>query len=88
MTEFSKARGRIILATFASNVSRLQMAVDAAVAFKRKICVFGRSMVKVFAIASELGYLKLPEGTLIEPEELSRYRDDQICVLTLSLIHI
>ena len=82
MTEFSKARGRIILATFASNVSRLQMAVDAAVAFKRKICVFGRSMVKVFAIASELGYLKLPEGTLIEPEELSRYRDDQICVLT------
>ena len=58
------------------------MAVDAAVAFKRKICVFGRSMVKVFAIASELGYLKLPEGTLIEPEELSRYRDDQICVLT------
>lgn len=82
MTEFSKARGRIILATFASNVSRLQMAVDAAVAFKRKICVFGRSMVKVFAIASELGYLKLPEGTLIEPEELSHYRDDQICVLT------
>ena len=78
----SSYAGRIILATFASNVSRIQMAVDAALAFKRKVCVFGRSMVNVVGIAREMGYLKAPEGTFIEPEELNRYRDDRICILT------
>lgn len=82
MKAFSMARGRVILATFASNVSRIQMAVDAAVAFKRKVCVFGRSMVNVTTIAMELGYLNVPEGTLIEAEEMNRYRDDQLCILT------
>ncbi len=79
---YADARGRIILATFASNVSRIQMAVDAAVAFKRKVCVFGRSMVNVVGIALEMGYLKAPEGTFIEPEEINRYRDDRLCILT------
>lgn len=79
---YDDARGRVILATFASNVSRLQMAVDAAVAHKRKICVFGRSMVNVVGIALEMGYLKAPKGTFIEPEELNRYHDDRICILT------
>ena len=82
MSAYGDARGRIILATFASNVSRIQMAVDAAVAYKRKVCVFGRSMVNVVGIALEMGYLKAPEGTFIEPEELNRYRDDRICILT------
>ncbi len=82
MKAYSGARGRIILATFASNVSRIQMAVDAAVAFRRKVCVFGRSMVNVTEIAREMGYLKAPNGTFIEPEEMSRYRDDQLCILT------
>ena len=82
MKAYSGARGRIILATFASNVSRIQMAVDAAVAFKRKVCVFGRSMVNVSEIAREMGYLKAPAGTFIEPEEMNRYRDDQLCILT------
>lgn len=82
MKAFSMSRGRVILATFASNVSRIQMAVDAAVAFKRKVCVFGRSMVNVTTIAMELGYLNVPEGTLIEAEEMNRYRDDQLCILT------
>ncbi|WP_296954719.1 ribonuclease J [uncultured Dialister sp.] len=82
MEAYSDAKGRIILATFASNVSRIQMAVDAAVAFKRKVCVFGRSMVNVVNIALEMGYLTAPEGTFIEPEELNRYRDDRLCILT------
>lgn len=79
---YADAKGRIILATFASNVSRIQMAVDSAVAFKRKVCVFGRSMVNVVNIALEMGYLKAPEGTFIEPEEMNRYRDDRLCILT------
>lgn len=79
---YGEVKGRVILATFASNVSRIQMAVDAAVAYKRKVCVFGRSMVNVVGIALEMGYLKAPAGTFIEPEELNRYRDDKICILT------
>lgn len=82
MDSFREAKGRVILATFASNVSRIQMAVDAAVAMKRKICVFGRSMVNVVSIASEMGYLKAPEGTFIEPDEIKQYRDDRLCILT------
>ena len=82
MEAYSDAKGRIILATFASNVSRIQMAVDAAVAFKRKVCVYGRSMVNVVNIALEMGYLTAPEGTFIEPEEMNRYRDDRLCILT------
>lgn len=82
MNVFGKIKGRIILATFASNVSRVQMAVDAAVMNKRKVCVFGRSMVNVVGIATEMGYLKAPQGTFIEPEEMGRYRDDQMCILT------
>lgn len=82
MAQFSKAKGRVILATFASNVSRIQMAVDAAVAFKRKVCVFGRSMVNVVNIAMEMGYLKVPEGTLIEPEQIPHFRDDKLLILT------
>lgn len=82
METYGEARGRIILATFASNVSRIQMAVDAAVHYKRKVCVFGRSMVNVVNIALEMGYLTAPEGTFIEPEEINRYRDDRLCILT------
>lgn len=82
MEAYGEARGRIILATFASNVSRIQMAVDAAVYYKRKVCVFGRSMVNVVNIALEMGYLTAPEGTFIEPEEINRYRDDRLCILT------
>lgn len=82
MDAYAGVKGRIILATFASNVSRIQMAIDAAVANKRKVAVFGRSMVNVVGIATEMGYLKFPQGTVIEPEEMNRYRDDQLCILT------
>lgn len=82
MRAFDNVKGRIILATFASNVSRVQMAVDAAVAHKRKVAVFGRSMVNVVGIALELGYLKAPKNTFIEAEEVNRYRPNQLLILT------
>lgn len=79
---FRTAKGRIILATFASNISRIQQAINTAVQFKRKVTVLGRSMVNNVQIAIELGYLDVPEGVLIEPDELNRYPDDQILILT------
>lgn len=79
---FRAAKGRIILATFASNISRIQQAINTAVQFKRKVNVLGRSMVNNVQIAIELGYLDVPEGVLIEPDELNRYPDDQILILT------
>jgi len=79
---FQDAKGRIILATFASNISRIQQAVNTAVQFKRKVAVLGRSMVNNVQIATELGYLDIPEGILIEADELSRYPDDQVLIVT------
>lgn len=79
---FRAAKGRIILATFASNISRIQQAINTVVQFKRKVTVLGRSMVNNVQIAIELGYLDVPEGVLIEPDELNRYPDDQILILT------
>ena len=79
---FRAAKGRIILATFASNISRIQQAINTAVQFKRKVTVLGRSMVNNVQIAIELGYLDVPEEVLIEPDELNRYPDDQILILT------
>lgn len=77
-----EAKGRVVLATFASNVSRIQQAVDAAVAFHRKVVVLGRSMVNVTEIAVERSYLNIPEGTLIDADEMNRYRDEEIMILT------
>ena len=81
---FQQSRGRIILATFASNVSRIQQAIHSACKYKRKVIIFGRSMVNVVNIATQLGYLEMPEGTLIEPEEMNNYREDQVLILTTS----
>lgn len=77
-----EAKGRTIIATFASNVSRIQQAIDAAVKEKRKVAVMGRSMVNVTTIAKERGYLNVPDNTIIEVEEMNRYRDNQIMILT------
>ncbi len=79
---FEKATGRIIIAMFASNVHRIQSVVDASVRFKRKVCLIGRSMINISKLAMNLGYLKIPEGSLITVDELDRYPDDQITVLT------
>lgn len=80
--EFKDAEGRIILATFASNISRIQQAINTAVLYKRKVLVLGRSMVNNVAISQELGYLDVPEGVLIEADELNRYTADQVLILT------
>ena len=78
---FRKATQRVVVATFASNVHRIQQVINAAIATKRKIAVVGRSMVNVVSIASELGYLNIPEGMLIEPEEINKMAADRVVVL-------
>lgn len=82
MEEFKGAKGRIIVATFSSNVHRIQQVVDAALFYKRKIAVIGRSMVNVVDIALQLGYLKAPEGEIIDIDETSNYRADQLVIIT------
>ncbi|MBQ1273764.1 MAG: ribonuclease J [Cellulosilyticum sp.] len=72
---------RIMVATFASNIDRVQQIINAAYKYKRKVVVMGRSMVNVVKTASELGYLTIPENTLIEINDVKRYRDDQIVLI-------
>lgn len=79
---FSTATQRIIVATFASNIHRVQQIIDAAVMFNRKIVVSGRSMVNVVNVAKELGYLEIPDGTLIDINDMNKYPDNQIVVIT------
>ena len=79
---FARAEGRIFVATFASNVHRLQQIVDASEAQGRKICVIGRSMVNVVGIAQELGYLKIPEGMLIDVEQVDKLPADKVVIIT------
>src|SRR5690606_1492800 len=72
MQAFRNASGRILVATFASNIHRIQQIFDAAAAHDRKVAVVGRSMVKNVSIAGRLGYLRIPDGLLVEPEELDK----------------
>ncbi|AZR72420.1 ribonuclease J [Anoxybacter fermentans] len=76
------AKGRIIVATFASNIHRIQQVVDAAFKYNRKIAITGRSMVNYVNIARDLGYLHIPEGMMIDLKDANRYRDHQLCFLT------
>lgn len=73
---------RIIVATFASNVDRVQQIINSAYKYGRKVVVEGRSMVNVIGTASELGYINIPEGTLIEIEHLKNYTDEQTVLIT------
>jgi ribonuclease J len=79
---FYQAEGRIMVATFASNIHRIQQVINAAVAHGRKVAMAGRSMVNVASVAMELGYLKVPDGILIELDELERYPANKIVILT------
>ncbi|MCI9516601.1 MAG: ribonuclease J [Lachnospiraceae bacterium] len=80
---FSEHRNtRIIIATFASNVDRVQQIINSAYKFGRKVVVEGRSMVTVITTASELGYLDIPENTLIDIEQMKNYTDDQMVLIT------
>ena len=67
---------------FASNVYRIQSVIESSVEYGRKVCLIGRSMVNVSRVSMQLGYLKIPEGSLITVDELDRYPDDKITVVT------
>lgn len=78
---FASAPGRIIMATFASNVSRVQQAIDSAEAYDRKVILTGRSMENISRIALDLGFLRAHSGTLIRPNEMSHYEDEEIAIV-------
>ena len=78
---FSEARGRIIVAAFASSIHRLQIVLDIAQQFNRKVCVLGRSMLKNVEIADRLGYLDIPDGLLVPLNEAKQRRHHEIVFL-------
>lgn len=73
---------RIIVATFASNVDRVQQIINSAYKYGRKVIVEGRSMVNIISVASELGYINIPENTLIDIELMKNYKDNQLVLIT------
>lgn len=79
---FSNCNKRIIVATFASNVHRMQQIVNSAVKYKRKVAVVGRSMVNVMQVSKELGYMDMPEGTLIDIDKINIYNPEQLVIIT------
>jgi len=79
---FRNTNSRIIVATFASNVHRIQQIVDAAFKFNRKIVISGRSMVNVMAVAQELGAINIPDGMLIEMNDMDKYNDNELVLIT------
>ena len=79
---FSKATSRIIVATFASNVHRIQQIIDAAELKNRKVVLSGRSMLNYTTVAKELGYLRINEGTLIDINDMGKYPKEQLVLIT------
>ena len=79
---FSKGKGRIIVATFASNIHRLQQIINSSIKYGRKIAFSGRSMEKISEVAGKLGYLDMPEGLLIDLKDLKLYNNNQITIVT------
>lgn len=79
---FAEARGRIFVATFSSNVSRVQQIINAAEEVGRKVALVGRSMLNVFNAANRLGYIKMKENTLIELNEVNRFKAEEICIIS------
>ena len=78
---FSKIENRILVATFASNIYRIQQIVEASVANNRKIAVFGRSMDKAIELGQQIGYIKAPKGTFIDAQAINSYPANQITIL-------
>ncbi|MBR3840012.1 MAG: ribonuclease J [Erysipelotrichales bacterium] len=81
MEIFKNTRGRLIVATFASNVHRVQQICESAVANNRKIAIMGRSMENVITIGQKLGYIKVPTKFFINPEEINRYPANELCII-------
>jgi ribonuclease J len=82
MEIFKNCDSRIIVASFASNIHRLQQVIDAAVVNERKVAISGRSMINAIKVSQELGYLNAPEGTIINVNELKSLKDSEIVILT------
>ena len=78
---FIKARRKVILSTFASNINRVQQVVDAAQITNRKLALLGRSMVNVVQVAMERGYLNVPDGMLIEPDQINELSPEKVAIL-------
>ncbi|MCY6369338.1 ribonuclease J [Clostridium ganghwense] len=79
---FSNAEGRVIVATFASNIHRMQQIVNASIEYGRKIAFSGRSMENISQVAMELGYLHIPEGYIIDVDEVRKYPNEQVTIIT------
>jgi ribonuclease J len=79
---FTKAKGRIFVAMFASNTNRIQMIVDAAQRFKRRVCFVGRSMVNVSKLAISIGELTLPPNMIVDVDDVDRYPDSEMVIMT------
>jgi ribonuclease J len=79
---FSNSNGRIIIATFASNIHRIQQAIDVAVKFGRKVILCGKSIVSNAQIALDLGYLRIPKNTWLRLEDLKKLQDNEVVIIT------
>ncbi len=79
---FMNCNKRIIVATFASNIHRMQQIINSAVKYNRKVAVVGRSMLNVISVGTELGYIDAPEGTLIDIDKIGIYNPEQIVIIT------
>src|SRR5699024_3680338 len=78
---FSRVDERLIFATFASNIFRLQQVVDAAAKHHRKVAIFGRSMESAINIGLELGYITAPKGLFIDAKQINRLPSHEVCIL-------
>lgn len=79
---FGTAKGRVIVASFASNINRIQQIINSSLFYGRKVAFSGRSMEKISKIAMELGYMQLPEDQLISVDDIGKYPDDKITIVT------
>ncbi|MDL2237554.1 ribonuclease J [Christensenellaceae bacterium OttesenSCG-928-K19] len=82
MDYFREAKGRVIVASFASNVHRLQQVIDVAKMYNRKVCLSGRSMLKVVGVAREIGYMNVDDDMLVSFDDIKKMPDRQVVVLT------
>lgn len=79
---FMDSKSRILVATFASNVHRVQQVINAAVKFNRKVAICGRSMVNVVNVSMELGYMNVPEGVMIDIDNINKYPPERLVIIT------